>query len=250
MGLEERVGIVVIFLFLLLVGALFLTRDFTLRRNRIYYEVQFDGPVYLREQDPVLVLGIQKGKISGIRIEDGRVIIRFFTEKFPVPIDSKVILESGGLLGQYRILIIPGKGEIAREGFRFAGERGFNLEETLGRLAFFLDTLEVFLTKTDSAFRSFSSATYGLQMSLKELNKNLEELRFLASSLSSKELGQWSLRLSHFLENADSILNLLKDSPVLKDEGLAKRIDTLLVEVNGLVKDLRKGGIPVKVKVF
>ncbi|MEO0272900.1 MAG: MlaD family protein, partial [candidate division WOR-3 bacterium] len=94
MTLEEKVGLTAFLLLILLVAAFFVTKDFTLKRNRTSYEVVFSGPVYLRKGDPVEVLGVPYGKIENIYIENGKVIVRFNLQKFKISEDSKILLES------------------------------------------------------------------------------------------------------------------------------------------------------------
>ncbi|MGB9823660.1 MAG: MlaD family protein [Candidatus Hydrothermia bacterium] len=253
MTLEEKVGLTAFLLLLLLVSAFFVTRDFSLKRNRFFYEVVFEGPVYLRSGDPVEVLGVPYGKISNIYIENGKVVAKFYLQKYRIPEDSKIVLESAGLLGQYRLMVLPGKGSIAKNGIRFQGARGETIDEAVKKLFYLSDTLMGFISRMDVAMQKTEKYAERLQGSLEQLSISLKVLTDTTSKLISQTQEE-ALRLLPQIQSTliglDSLLLVLRKSGLLENDSLFVRVELLTRELTDLTRMLKDKGIPVKLRIF
>jgi ABC-type transporter Mla subunit MlaD len=253
MTLEEKVGLTAFLLVLLLVGAFFITRDFSIKRNRVFYEVVFEGPVYLRSGDPVEVLGVPYGKISNIYIENGKIVVKFYLQKYRMPEDSKIVLESGGLLGQYRLMILPGKGSVAKNGTRFAGTRGETIDDAVKKLYYLSDTLMGFIARIDITMQKTEKYAERLEASLAELAVSLKTLTDTTSSLISltrEEAAKLLPQIYSTLKGLDSLILILRQSSLLGNDSLFTKIESLSEELNDLAKMLKDKGIPVKLSIF
>lgn len=252
MTLEEKVGLTASLLLILLVAAFFVTKDFTVKRSRTYYEVVFSGPVYLRKGDPVEVLGVSYGKIENINIENGKVVVRFYLQKFKISEDSKISMESSGILGQYRLLIIPGDGQTARPGMRFVGERGKTLDELLTKALALLDSLNFFFFSIRNTMDDAKELGREIDKSLRIVSSSIIALRDTAVHListSDEELRRFVNSLDGTLKDLDSLVVSLRKSELIRNDSLIKKLEILAGEVIELSKSLREKGVPVRIRL-
>ncbi|MEO0246367.1 MAG: MlaD family protein [candidate division WOR-3 bacterium] len=253
MTLEEKVGLTAFLLLILFVAAFFVTKDFTLKRNRTSYEVVFSGPVYLRKGDPVEVLGVPYGKIENIYIENGKVIVRFNLQKFKISEDSKILLESSGILGQFRLLIIPGNGQLATPGMRFVGDRGKTFDELLAKVSFLMDSLNLFFSKICSTVNDAKKLGKEIDKSLKVVSSSITALKdtvFHLISSGDDEIRQFVNSLYGTLKNLDSLLVSLHESAIVRNDSLFNKLEVLTEELIELSRTLKEKGVPVRVRIF
>ncbi|MEW5929956.1 MAG: MlaD family protein [Gemmatimonadota bacterium] len=106
----------------------------------------------LRKGDPVQMRGVNVGRVRGFHITPTGVTINMEMEReYEVPADSRISMESGGLLGGMIVEVIPGRsGERVRDGaelpgtaspgmFDVAATVGTRADTVLGRAAALLD---------------------------------------------------------------------------------------------------------------
>jgi len=106
----------------------------------------------LRKGDPVQMRGVNVGRVRGFHITQGGVTVDMEMEReYEVPADSRISMESGGLLGGMIVEVIPGRsGERVRDGaelpgtaaagmFDVATSVGTRADTVLGRAAAMLD---------------------------------------------------------------------------------------------------------------
>lgn len=106
----------------------------------------------LRKGDPVQMRGVNVGRVRGFHITQGGVTVEMEMEReYEVPADSRISMESGGLLGGMIVEVVPGRsGERVRDGaelpgtaaagmFDVATSVGTRADTVLGRAAAMLD---------------------------------------------------------------------------------------------------------------
>ena len=106
----------------------------------------------LRKGDPVQMRGVNVGRVRGFHIAQGGVTVNMEMEReYEVPADSRISMESGGLLGGMIVEVVPGRsGERVRDGaelpgtaaagmFDVATSVGTRADTVLGRAAAMLD---------------------------------------------------------------------------------------------------------------
>ncbi len=251
MTLEQRVGLTVSFLLILFVIGVFLTKDFSIRRNRYHYEVEFQGVTNVRAGDPVSVLGVQMGKVTDVRIEDNKVVVKFYTEKYKLRVDSRVILESIGLLGQSKIQIVPGEGKFAPERYTFQGEKGRGFDDLIDRFLYLTDSLVVFINDFRSLSKDFAPLLSKLEKNLDDLGKSASVLKDSLSVMISKQDSNLTRTLENFnktLSDIDSLSLSLKNSPLLTDSSFYSKLDSSLTSLRDLAESLKEG-INVRLKL-
>ncbi|HEV2733464.1 MAG TPA: MlaD family protein [Longimicrobiaceae bacterium] len=106
----------------------------------------------LRKGDPVQMRGVNVGRVRGFHITQGGVTVEMEMEReYEVPADSRISMESGGLLGGMIVEVVPGRsGEKVRDGAELPGTAaagmfdvattvGTRADTVLGRAAAMLD---------------------------------------------------------------------------------------------------------------
>ncbi|HOP32375.1 MAG TPA: MlaD family protein [Candidatus Hydrothermia bacterium] len=254
MSVEEKVGIAVTLLILLLVGGIFLSRDFAVRKNRINYEVVFENPVSLKKGDPVAVLGVTMGKVSEISIEDSKVIVEFYTEKYPLSEGSRIIMDASNVLGQVRLMIIPGDGVEVKPGTRFLGEETRSLEDLVAGFVDFSDTLMVFLKRVDQVISELKPLSVKVESTIDVLEKSIEELKDTAVSIASTQNENLTIlvkKLNVTLMELDSTLYSVRNHPLMRDDSVYIKVGALLDDLGKISRELEEGvEIKARLKLF
>lgn len=106
----------------------------------------------LRKGDPVQMRGVNVGRVRGFHITQGGVTVNMEMEReYEVPADSRISMESGGLLGGMIVEVVPGRsservkdgaelpGTAAAGMFDVATTVGVRADTVLGRAAALLD---------------------------------------------------------------------------------------------------------------
>lgn len=107
------IGLIVSISIIALVFGLLYLQDIRLQKSNFSLTVIFDSAQGLNEGDHVSMLGKRIGKVSKIRIIEGKKIAVLLyidnTFVFTIPVDSKISVKSEGILGTKYISIEPGK---------------------------------------------------------------------------------------------------------------------------------------------
>lgn len=195
-GLRETfVGIFVV------VGVIVFIALYTWLSGKIFFRNTYDATVYfedvegLRVGDPVLVYGIEKGKVKSMEIDNGRVQVTLAIDRdVRLPDDSKISIRAVSYVGADKyVKITPGIGD--------------NIPEVYYGTGGSLD-LEALGSQLDSLI-----ATFG-KIEIPDLD---EAVRRFSADLS-KSLGR--------------LLSMLED-PIDKIDVLAARLDSLTVLIKG-----------------
>ncbi len=109
---ELKVGIFIIagFLGLGVIAKTIEPLKFSSKKVEAVYYVVFDNVAGLAKEAPVMVAGVNVGKVDDIKVlPDGKAKVKIlFTKKAPVRQDSYAVIETMGLMGEKYIEIIPG----------------------------------------------------------------------------------------------------------------------------------------------
>jgi len=111
---EVWVGLFVIIGVASIVIALFILTDPAAFRGRYMVMTHVPNAGGIRKGDPVQMLGVNIGRIRGFTISEKNVTVRLEIEgDYPIPSDSRVSLDSLGLLGGLAANILPGPSKVA-----------------------------------------------------------------------------------------------------------------------------------------
>ena len=128
---EVWVGLFVIAGVFSIVVALFLLTDPAAFRGRYALVTHVPNAGGIRKGDPVQMLGVNIGRVRGFSISEKDVAVALEIEgEYPIPSDSRVSLDSLGLLGGLAANIIPGPSKtFARNGDTLPGSAQVGLME-------------------------------------------------------------------------------------------------------------------------
>lgn len=106
---EIKIGVFVLGGILAVIVALMMLTDPGTFRGRYNVATVVPDAGGLRKGDPVQMRGVPVGRVRGFEIGPGGVAINLELEKeHPVPADSRVQMETGGLFGGGTVNIVPG----------------------------------------------------------------------------------------------------------------------------------------------
>jgi len=100
-------------------------------------EVEFEDVTGLKVGDPVEVMGLNKGKVASLKLENDHILcVARIDREVELGVDARFAIRSISYLGSDRYLMVrPGGGPPAGEGHRFKGtNEALDLEETFLRL--------------------------------------------------------------------------------------------------------------------
>ncbi|MFT5366578.1 MAG: phospholipid/cholesterol/gamma-HCH transport system substrate-binding protein [Candidatus Latescibacterota bacterium] len=108
---EIILGAVVFFAaVILVVGAMWLSERYAGAAGGYRIRVQFESVPGLQRGNAVTFRGVWVGKVLGIYLDDGQPIVTLgFAQFDALPVDSKIIVKSEGLLGGQMVEVLMGK---------------------------------------------------------------------------------------------------------------------------------------------
>ncbi|HEC78870.1 MAG TPA: MCE family protein [candidate division WOR-3 bacterium] len=215
-------------------------------RNTYDIVVYFQDVTGLKTGDPVLIYGIEKGKVKALDIDSGRVRVVLAIERdLILPEDSKIAVRSISYIGSDRFIkITPGKG--SKKAVVYQGEN-----ETLDLEALIpqFDSLISFIKelKPEELTDMVTRLSKSIDKSIKELSSMLKQ--------PTKKLGDVVDKIEHVVDELDSLSVLLKgDGTVgrlLKSDELYQEVRGTNQELKELIKDIRENPQKyINVKIF
>lgn len=229
--------------------------------NNVYY-VMFNETSGLFTSNLVVINGFKVGQVSDLEYlkegeNKGKILATLSIDpEYPIPVGSKAILASEGLMGDMMIkLQLNNKAtqNIENEGFIAPGIELGMVDGLTGQLTPVTDNLNTTLNNINELFdfekQNVQSlnytienlnkllSTYGktgvaLNSKINDLGKTLENLEGFTGSLESK-----SESLGNSLENIETLTNNLKDIEVKQTlanlEDVTSKLSTALNQVNG-----------------
>ncbi len=195
----------------------------------------------IRKGDPVLMRGVNIGRILRFRISPQGVEVRLEIEgEYPIPKDSRVEIKSSGLLGGMVADVIPGKStENVGRGDRLQGGTGAGLFDKMDALAGQADKIAVRMQNLldERTVSDLKGSAEGARESLTQLQAILkeqrDELRALTTSLrrtaesvdratSGPELQSTVKRLDQLTQRLDGTLGTVDRSSTSLETILAR----------------------------
>jgi len=198
----------------------------------------------LRIGDPVMVFGLEKGKIKSLHIDGRRVrTVLSVSRDIPLPDDSRFALRSGSLLGGDRyIKITPGTSPVP--GSVFEGEiESMDLESIAGELSRVVKMIE--------GIKLPDLSNVGEQLT-RAIDKNIKDL--------SQTFRQPGDQLNTLIQRLDSISIMLKGEgtvgKLIKSDELYEEMRSTAKSLKDLADDIRNNPKKyvdlkdIKIKVF
>jgi phospholipid/cholesterol/gamma-HCH transport system substrate-binding protein len=220
---EVWVGLFVVFGVLATIVVLAVMTDAALFRGRYIISTTVPNASGIRKGDPVLMRGVNIGRILSFTIQQQQVQMRLEIEgEYPVPKDSRVELKASGLLGGMVADIVPGASpQSATWGDTLPGGTGVGLFDKMDALAGEADKVakRVQGLLSDDMVKDMQGSATGARQSLESLQSILKEQRGELRSISAS------------LKRSSEGLEKVTTGPEL--ERTTKRIDELVTKLDG-----------------
>lgn len=231
-GLERdvMVGLFVIAGVAATVIALFTLTDAALFRGRYIVITVVPDAAGIRKGDPVLMRGVNIGRVQRFEIGKERVEIRLEVEgEYRIPRDSRVEIKGQGLLGGMAADVVPGRStELLRGGDTIPGGLGAGMFDKVNELSASADKAlgRVQALLSEATVKNVESGTG-------ELDRLLRELREVAS----EQRGELK-RLTTSLRDTSQSLQKATAGPEL--EQAVKRMDTITRQLDEVTASLTR----------
>ena len=240
---EIWVGLFVVFGLLATIVTLAVMTDAALFRGRYIITTRVPDASGIRKGDPVLMHGVNIGRILGFRILEKDVEMRLEIEgEFPIPKDSRVEIKASGLLGGMVADVIPGSSaQPATWGDSVPGGTGVGLFDKMDKLAGEADKVakRVQGLLSDEMVKDLQGSAANARQSLESLQAILKEqrgeLRALTASLKRSSEGLEKVTTGPELERAvkrmDELVGKLDGTATTFDRS-AKSLDSILARMD------------------
>ncbi len=179
-GIEIRVGAVVVLAALIAVIGTMWFQKFQVAEKRYHFFVRFNEVGGLVVGDPVYINGVERGRVEAISLEPDQVVVDMGVRVgVPIPNDSRVALNSLGIMGERVVAVRQGVSPQAiAPGDTIVGEFMMGLSEVMGSAGGVLDDVKA----TTSQLRDIAE-TLGAEGKLREgvddfaaTSRNLREM--------------------------------------------------------------------------
>ncbi|MBT4140815.1 MAG: MCE family protein [Candidatus Latescibacteria bacterium] len=185
---EIILGAVVFFAaVIVVVGAMWLSERYAGAAGGYRVRVQFESVPGLQVGNPVTFRGVWVGKVLGIYLDEGQPIVTLGFAKFDaLPVDSRIIVKSDGLLGGQMVEIYVGNAsKTLADNALIDGEMAGGMEETMAEGGKLLSKVNQTVNQVASdqnlvhisnTIARFDTATQILNTTLAHNQKNLKVL--------------------------------------------------------------------------
>ena len=221
---EVMVGLFVIAGFAATLIALFVLTDASTFRGRYLVTTVLKDAAGIRKGDPVLMRGVNIGRIQKFDIDKDNVAIRLEVEgEYRIPRDSRVEIRGQGLLGSMVADVIPGQAsEFLRGGEIMPGGQGSGMfdkvndlsasaDKALGRVQALLSdatvkNIEASSTEMDSLLKELRAIATEQRGELRKLTGNLRQAsEGLQKATAGPELEQSVKRMDSITKQLDEV---------------------------------------------
>jgi len=242
---EVWVGLFVVFGVLATIVVLAVMTDAALFRGRYIINTKVPNASGIRKGDPVLMRGVNIGRILSFTIQQQEVQMRLEIEgEYPVPRDSRIELKASGLLGGMVADIVPGSSpQSATWGDTLPGGTGVGLFDKMDALAGEADKVakRVQGLLSDDMVKDMQGSAAGARQSLDSLQAILKEqrseLRALSASLKRSSEGLEKVTTGPELERTTKRI----DELVGKLDGTAATFDSSAKSLDSILARMERG---------
>lgn len=222
MSREMRVGIAILAAIVFLGTLVFISGGRSLRQQGYKLEVEFVDAMGLSRGAPVLVSGIEAGRVSDLRLLDRGVLVELeIREGMSIPVDSGFSIDMGGLLGEPRVNVKRGISEdYMKPGDKGKGEIPPTFDEVLAGAIQSLEEIESTFRSVKDFLSDLSKTTVKVETFLSDAGNSVKE-----ASLSIQQLTRHiDAVIEENRENLSATVSKLRDFSVRLD-GMTKRFE-------------------------
>ena len=260
MNREMKVGLVVFSAIVFLGALVFVSGGARFRQQGYSFGIVFPDAMGLDTGAPVLVSGVESGKVVGIELLKEGVLIRVNVRSHVVvPLDSRFIIDTGGLLGEPRVKVTRGASlENITEGDAVSGTIPPSLDEimsdikaSLGGVQSTFSNINSFLAKLSEAAGQFQEFSREARDQVKRAGDSLAALTDNIDALVQENRNTLMVsldNLSMLLENLKSVVSQFDEGGtsgkdlrqmVVRIKEAAESLDTLSSKIEAALFDDR-----------
>lgn len=249
---EFKVGLTVLLALALLAWGIVWVKGYQYGREVVRYEVYFENVGALSTGDPVAVSGVTKGKVAGLSLSQGQVLVAIELDKsIELRADARFAVKNIGLMGERFIEIFPGRSDLPFSTDRPAkGEFDTGIPEVMGMMGQMIaevrGLVQLFSTSMQGAPESFRRADSTV-IDLRETARMLVELltdnrQRIENAARDMESSARTLRTTMDRKSSqfDSTLDRMSDASERLSTAAAK-FDTLSNQLRGLATQVEAG---------
>jgi len=244
MGKQLKATFVGIFIIIGLILFIFLYTWFSGRiglRNTYDVIVLFDDVIGLRVGDPVMVYGLEKGKVKDLQIDRGKIRTVLAVDRdIMIPEDSKISIKSISYLGADRyVKIVPGLSDEI-DSVYYGKTSGFDLDG----LALQIDS--VMATIKNLKLGDFDLNKIATKLT-RDMNRSLEDLTKTVKGPSEK--------IENLAERLDSLTALMTGDgtmgKLIRSDDLYEEVRQTNQALKSLIEDIEQNPQKyINIKVF
>ena len=218
-NVEFRVGVIILFGLMILMGSLYWLQGYKLERNARLVRVKFIDVGSLSEGDRVTVSGVLKGKVNRLTLTEGGVLVELLIyQDVILKRDATITIKNLGLMGERFIAIAPGVDSMAFDTAAVVnGRYDTGIPEVMGLMGEMITELRNLVV----AFKR----TVASDSSLQKFNNtvaNLEQVSKSLSSYLSRNEGKLDQTVDNFLSASRDVNRLLARNGLLVDSSLSR----------------------------
>lgn len=204
-GLEIRVGFTVVLAAVILAVGTMWFQKFQLVEKRWSFFVSFDQVGGLVSGDPIVVNGVESGRVENVALDEGRVVVEMSVrDGVVIPEDSYIALKSIGIMGERFVAITRGEAAHAlAPGDSTTGEFLMGLSEVMGAAGSILDEI----AQTTDDLRSILD-TLNKEGRLRETMSNLADASARLRAITDENQPQLASAIDRF-EHVSALMDSL-----------------------------------------
>lgn len=201
---EFKVGLVVLLAITMLAWGIVWVKGYRYGKEVTTYDVFFENVGALSVGDPVAVNGVTKGKVSGLALESGQVLVTVELDKaISLRADATFTVKNIGLMGERYIEVYPGKSDQPFPTIEPAsGQFDTGIPEVMGMMGEMIgevrslvQTMSTSIEGAPDAFRRADSTVIDLRETARMLSDLLVENRDkIENAVTDMETGARKLR--------------------------------------------------------
>jgi phospholipid/cholesterol/gamma-HCH transport system substrate-binding protein len=233
-NVEFRVGIIILFGLIILLGSLYWLQGYKLERNATRILVRFHDVGSLAVGDNVTVSGVHEGKVNKLTLTPGGVIVELLIYKDVVlKQDATITIRNLGLMGERYVAISPGQDTVLFNTSQVAeGRYDTGIPEVMGMMGDMISELRNLVHSIKQ--------TIGSDSSLRKFNNtvsNLEEVSHSLSSYLERNKGKLDKTADNFLAASKELNGIFVRNATIVDSSV-DRINKVTIQAESLASKL------------
>ncbi len=260
---EFKVGIVVFIALAILGGMLFISGAKLLKVHDRLIKASFSDVVGLQRGAPVLMLGVEVGQVSEIKLQKDKVIVSMVLQPdVKIPVDSYATIGIGSLLGERYVEINPGRSDIyLKDGDILIGVTPKKMEDIMdelkqgfGEIKRTFDYINQILgdkerrEKIAQALQELEEAVSSAKIAFDNMAIAMEEISKTSQGITEgfSDVKDYLRKTSNKIQKVSSTLNEILLENKKQISRISKNVADLTEELSDVLNDFNYDGLSGK----